>query len=105
MSTLNVGDRLTFEGVYQVNPQSRVGTLQQFVVQAPVASDAPEPGISLRYIRFYDALQEFGALPEDSGRALQVEDFIPEREYRSFRLDVTWGWASLRPEMAVRIVG
>ena len=39
---LNQGDIFTIAGVYRVNPQSRVttGQLQQFVVTAPVSSDA-----------------------------------------------------------------
>lgn len=38
-TSLNVGDCFTIQGVYKVNPQSRqsVGTLQSFVVQAPVS--------------------------------------------------------------------
>lgn len=38
---LNLGDVYTIAGVYMVNPQSRQsnGTLQQFVVSAPVSSD------------------------------------------------------------------
>jgi hypothetical protein len=38
---LNVGDRFTIANVFSVNPQSRAstGSLQQFVVQAPVSSD------------------------------------------------------------------
>ena len=38
---LGIGDRFTIAGVFSVNPQSRAstGSLQQFVVQAPVSSD------------------------------------------------------------------
>lgn len=38
----NIGDSISFAGVYEVNPQSRVsvGSLQQFVVQAQMDSDA-----------------------------------------------------------------
>lgn len=40
-SRLGVGDRFTIAGVYMVNAQSRIsnGTLQEFVVTAPISSD------------------------------------------------------------------
>jgi hypothetical protein len=41
-ATVNVGDNITFAGVYAVNPQSRLstGSLQDFVIQAAATSDS-----------------------------------------------------------------
>ena len=112
--TIKLGDVFTIGSVYAVNPQTRVTTAAAITFVGGVSTAYPQNIIAHRDAITFATVDL--PMPTNGGQASRVNDsgislrlikdwYDPINDRMITRLDVLYGWAVLRPELAVRLWG